>query len=168
MYTSDVEWHTQHYGSPDKFGYKDFIPLFTVPNYHFEDCTELFKSAGAKYVVPVAEHHDGFAMGPGVLARWAPNATSPANWPPPPTNRASSSACRRTAWSTTPSPIGGGADLSPIVGSNLDFRSFAQVQPSEKVHSPGPVGVSEGPTGGRLIAIGTENGERDVGMVLGG
>jgi hypothetical protein len=34
MYTSDVEWHTQHYGAPDKFGYKDFIPLFTVPNYH--------------------------------------------------------------------------------------------------------------------------------------
>ncbi len=33
MYTSDVEWHTQHYGPPDKFGYKDFIPLFTVKNY---------------------------------------------------------------------------------------------------------------------------------------
>lgn len=28
MYTTDVEWHTKHYGSPDRFGYKDFIPLF--------------------------------------------------------------------------------------------------------------------------------------------
>jgi alpha-L-fucosidase len=34
MYTTDVEWHTEHYGRPDKFGYKDFIPLFTLPNYH--------------------------------------------------------------------------------------------------------------------------------------
>src|SRR3954467_1703120 len=24
-----TQWHTEHYGAPDKFGYKDFIPLFT-------------------------------------------------------------------------------------------------------------------------------------------
>src|SRR5579875_2299748 len=23
-----IQWHTEHYGPPDKFGYKDFIPLF--------------------------------------------------------------------------------------------------------------------------------------------
>ena len=77
MYTSDVEWHTQHYGPPDKFGYKDFIPLFTVPNYHPEDWASLFKSAGAKYVVPVAEHHDGFAMWNSDITPWCAGKMGP-------------------------------------------------------------------------------------------
>jgi alpha-L-fucosidase len=33
MYTSDVAWHTAHYGAPDKFGYKDFIPLFKAEKF---------------------------------------------------------------------------------------------------------------------------------------
>ena len=77
MYTSDVEWHTQHYGPPDKFGYKDFIPLFTVKNYHPEDWAALFKSAGAKYVVPVAEHHDGFAMWNSDITPWCAGKMGP-------------------------------------------------------------------------------------------
>jgi alpha-L-fucosidase len=84
MYTSDVEWHTQHYGAPDKFGYKDFIPLFTVPNFRPDAWAQLFKNTGARYVVPVAVHHDGFAMWnsditPWWPARWAPSATSLVN-----------------------------------------------------------------------------------------
>ena len=70
MYTSDVAWHTSHYGPPDKFGYKDFIPLFTVPRYHPEDWASLFAKAGARYVIPVAEHHDGFAMWKSDLTPW--------------------------------------------------------------------------------------------------
>lgn len=69
MYTDDVEWHTQHYGPPDKFGYKDFIPLFKAENYDPAASTELFKEAGARYVVPVAEHHDGFTMWDSNLTR---------------------------------------------------------------------------------------------------
>jgi alpha-L-fucosidase len=30
MYANFLDWHTQHFGPPDKFGYKDFIPLFTA------------------------------------------------------------------------------------------------------------------------------------------
>ena len=30
MYSSFSAWHTQNFGPPDQFGYKDFIPLFTA------------------------------------------------------------------------------------------------------------------------------------------
>jgi alpha-L-fucosidase len=57
-----AQWHTEHFGPPDKFGYKDFIPLFTCSNWDPDAWAELFKRAGAKFVIPTAEHHDGFAL----------------------------------------------------------------------------------------------------------
>ncbi len=35
MYTdgADGQWHVEHYGPQDKFGYKDFIPMFTASNW---------------------------------------------------------------------------------------------------------------------------------------
>jgi alpha-L-fucosidase len=77
MYQSDVAWHTEKYGSPDKFGYKDFIPLFTVPKYDPTAWAALFKSAGANYVVPVAEHHDGFAMWNSDITPWCAGKMGP-------------------------------------------------------------------------------------------
>ena len=58
------------YGSQDKFGYKDFIPMFKAEKFNPQQWVELFKKAGAKYVVPVAEHHDGFAMYKTALSKW--------------------------------------------------------------------------------------------------
>ena len=77
MYTSEVAWHTEHYGPPDKFGYKDFIPLFTVKKYDPAAWAQLFKAAGAKYVVPVAEHHDGFAMWNSDITPWSAGKMGP-------------------------------------------------------------------------------------------
>lgn len=77
MYTSDVEWHTQHYGTPDKFGYKDFIPLFTVPKFDADAWARLFRLSGARYVVPVAEHHDGFALWDSALTPWCAGKMGP-------------------------------------------------------------------------------------------
>ena len=77
MYTSDVAWHTEHYGAPDKFGYKDFIPLFKVPKYDPIAWAQLFAAAGAKYVVPVAEHHDGFAMWDSNITPWCAGKMGP-------------------------------------------------------------------------------------------
>ena len=70
MYGQFAEYHTQKYGAPDKFGYKDFIPMFKAENYNPDDWAKLFKDSGAKYVVPVAEHHDGFAMYDSALTKW--------------------------------------------------------------------------------------------------
>ncbi len=62
--------HIATYGTQDKFGYKDFIPMFKAEHFDPAAWAELFKKAGAKYVVPVAEHHDGFAMYDSGLSDW--------------------------------------------------------------------------------------------------
>lgn len=54
--------HVATYGPQSKFGYKDFIPLFTARQFDPDAWVELFQRAGARYVVPVAEHCDGFPM----------------------------------------------------------------------------------------------------------
>ncbi len=60
--TREFEHHRKTYGNQNKFGYKDFIPMFKAENFKAEKWISLFKNAGIKYVMPVAEHHDGFAM----------------------------------------------------------------------------------------------------------
>jgi alpha-L-fucosidase len=62
--------HVQTYGPQNKFGYKDFIPLFKAEHFDPTAWATLFKKSGARYVVPVAEHHDGFAMYNTSLSRW--------------------------------------------------------------------------------------------------
>ena len=56
------EHHRKTYGDQKTFGYKDFIPKFTAEKWDPQAWAELFAQAGARFVVPVAEHHDGFAM----------------------------------------------------------------------------------------------------------
>jgi alpha-L-fucosidase len=70
MYMKDAGWaykltydyHRETYGDQTEFGYKDFIPLFKAEKFDADAWIALFKAAGAKYVIPIAEHHDGFAM----------------------------------------------------------------------------------------------------------
>lgn len=48
------KWHTENFGPPEKFGYKDFIPLFRAEHFDADAWATLFKKAGARYVVPGA------------------------------------------------------------------------------------------------------------------
>jgi len=64
------QYHVEHYGHPSEFGYKDFIPMFKAERWDPEAWVELFKKAGARYVVPVAEHHDGFPMYDCSFTNW--------------------------------------------------------------------------------------------------
>ena len=66
----EYEFHKKNFGDPKDFGYKDFIPMFKAEKFDAEAWVELFKKAGAKYVMPVCEHHDGFAMYDTELNRW--------------------------------------------------------------------------------------------------
>jgi alpha-L-fucosidase len=73
MYREGSEEYKHHiatYGPQDRFGYKDFVPLFKAEQFDPAAWAKLFKEAGAKYVVPVAEHHDGFAMYASALSDW--------------------------------------------------------------------------------------------------
>lgn len=64
------EHHLETYGPHKQFGYKDFIPLFKAEWFDPDAWADLFARAGARYVVPVAEHHDGFQMYSSRLSRW--------------------------------------------------------------------------------------------------
>jgi alpha-L-fucosidase len=66
----EYEHHLKAWGSPDKFGYKDFIPLFKAEKFDPAAWVSLFREAGARFVVPVAEHHDGFQMYRSALSHW--------------------------------------------------------------------------------------------------
>ena len=55
-------WHTEHFGPVDKFGYKDFIPMFKAEHFDADAWATLFQKAGARYVMPGAQHHENFAM----------------------------------------------------------------------------------------------------------
>ena len=63
--------HVATYGPQSKFGYKDFIPRFTAAKFDANRWAELFRKAGAKFVVPVAEHHDGFPMYDCSFTEWS-------------------------------------------------------------------------------------------------
>lgn len=66
----EFEHHIKTYGPQKDFGYKDFIPMFKAEKFDAQKWAELFKEAGAKYVVPVAEHHDGFQMYKSKISHW--------------------------------------------------------------------------------------------------
>jgi alpha-L-fucosidase len=66
----EFKHHIATYGTQEKFGYKDFIPMFKAERFDPQAWARLFKDSGAKYVVPVFEHHDGFAMYDSGLSDW--------------------------------------------------------------------------------------------------
>lgn len=69
----EFQHHREVYGTQDKFGYKDFIPMFKAEKFDPDAWADLFVQSGAKFVMPVCEHHDGFAMYDTEFNRW--NAT---------------------------------------------------------------------------------------------
>jgi alpha-L-fucosidase len=61
----------EHFAKGDESkGYKDLIPLFRAENFDAAAWAKVFKGSGAQYVVPVAEHHDGFSMYDSGLSDW--------------------------------------------------------------------------------------------------
>lgn len=64
-----VYWHHNRvYGKG--YPYRAFIDQFTAPRFDAAKWIELVKKSGAKYVMPVGEHHDGYKMYDSELSRW--------------------------------------------------------------------------------------------------
>lgn len=71
MYQSEhpvYDYHRNTWG--ENFEYEDFIPLWKAENWDPEEWAELFEKAGARYVIPVGEHHDGFPLWDSKLTDW--------------------------------------------------------------------------------------------------
>lgn len=62
---------------PPEFGYKDWIQYYTAEKWNPNEWAELFKEAGAKYVILTAEHHDGFANWNSQLTDWCATKMGP-------------------------------------------------------------------------------------------
>jgi alpha-L-fucosidase len=69
------QYHRDTFG--ENFGYKDFIPQFKAEKFDPAEWADLFREAGARYIVPVAEHHDGFPMYATPLTQWNAGAMGP-------------------------------------------------------------------------------------------
>jgi len=80
MYVSgskEFKHHVTTYGPQSQFGYKEFFPQFRAEKFDATAWAKLFKEAGVKYVVPVAEHHDGFPMYDSDLTDWTAKRLGP-------------------------------------------------------------------------------------------
>ena len=73
----DFAHHVATYGPQASFGYKDLIPKFTAEHFDPNAWAKLFHDAGARYVIPVAEHHDGFPMYESNLTDWCAGKMGP-------------------------------------------------------------------------------------------
>ena len=58
----DSAYHYQvtHYGHPSKIGFKDIDLIWHAERWNPEELIKLYKAAGAKYFVALANHHDNF------------------------------------------------------------------------------------------------------------
>lgn len=57
-----TKWHIEHYGPLEEFGYEDLIPLFKAEKWDPDALVKFCKANGARFIMPVACHHDNFDM----------------------------------------------------------------------------------------------------------
>ena len=64
------KYHCKKYGHPSKFGFKDVINEWKADKWDPEALVSLYKKAGAKYFVALANHHDNFDLYPTKYQKW--------------------------------------------------------------------------------------------------
>ena len=68
--TEEFKHHEELFGSHTQAGYKDYIPKLTAEHFDAAEWVRTFTEAGADYMIPVAEHHDGFQMYRSEVSHW--------------------------------------------------------------------------------------------------
>lgn len=56
------KYHLEKYGHPSKFGFKDVINEWKADRWDPEELVSLYKQAGARYFMALANHHDNFDL----------------------------------------------------------------------------------------------------------
>ncbi len=60
--SDQYKYHVEKYGHPSKFGFKDVINEWKAEKWDPEAIVSLYKKAGAKYFMALANHHDNFDL----------------------------------------------------------------------------------------------------------
>lgn len=55
-------FHEKRYGPVEEFGYEDLVPLFKAEKWDPDALVKFCKDNGARFIMPVACHHDNFDM----------------------------------------------------------------------------------------------------------
>lgn len=61
-----IQFMHQNFG--EDFSYRDFAPLWKAELFDANEWAELFEKAGARYMILVAKHHDGYCLWPSEYA----------------------------------------------------------------------------------------------------
>ncbi len=64
------KYHVEKYGHPSQFGFKDVINQWKAENWNPEELVSLYKNAGAKYFMALANHHDNFDLYNSRYQKW--------------------------------------------------------------------------------------------------
>jgi alpha-L-fucosidase len=64
------KYHVANYGHPSKVGYKDIIKMWKGEKFDADALVKLFKQAGAKYIVTMANHHDNYDLWDSKHHKW--------------------------------------------------------------------------------------------------
>ena len=64
------KYHLEKYGHPSQFGFKDVINEWKAENWNPEELVSLYKKAGAKYFMALANHHDNFDLYNSRYHKW--------------------------------------------------------------------------------------------------
>lgn len=64
------KFHCEKYGHPSKFGFKDVINEWKAEEWNPDELLALYKKAGAKYFVCLANHHDNFDLYDSTYQPW--------------------------------------------------------------------------------------------------
>ena len=75
--SKQYQFHTNHYGSPAEFGFKDVIHQWQAENWDPEKLMVLYKRAGAQYFFALANHHDNFDLWNSKYQSWNSVAIGP-------------------------------------------------------------------------------------------
>ncbi len=68
--SGQYQYHVAHYGHPSVFGFKDICNLWKAERWQPDKLIELYKRAGAKYFVALANHHCNFDCWDSTYQPW--------------------------------------------------------------------------------------------------